>query len=268
MQPVAIVTGAAGGMGAAIAREFAGQGRALILCDRLLAPLEILAASITTVPVTVVAGDIADPGNLARITAALGLRKIGALAHAAGVSPSMDNGPRVFEINFTATTRLVEALLPHMAEHGVAVLIASNSGQIIARPIIDRMVRKLVKGQTSPLARWMMRSPRMAYPLSKRAVQLYAVAMSPAFGRVGARIVSLSPGIIVTDMARLEQQAGPEMDKMIAHTPLGRSGLATEIASVVGFLASPAASYITGTDILVDGGTVAGIEAAGGPLKL
>jgi NAD(P)-dependent dehydrogenase (short-subunit alcohol dehydrogenase family) len=99
-------------------------------------------------------------------------------------------------------------------------------------------------------------------------VQLYAKAMSPAFGKVGARIVSVSPGIIDTSMGRLEQKAGPEMDKMIAVTPLGRMGEPNEIASVVAFLASPAASYITGTDILVDGGTVAGIEAAGGPLKL
>ncbi len=267
-QQVAIVTGAAGGMGAAIAREFAAQGRAIILCDRSAAPLEALAASIAGVPVTVLAGDITDPGYLAQIIAALGQRKISVLAHAAGVSPSMEDGPRVFEINFTATKRLAEALLSHMAPSGVAVLIASNSGQIIARPMFDRIVQKMIKGKRTVIGKLMMRNPRLAYPLSKRAVQLYAVAMAPAFGGVGARIVSLSPGIIDTDMARLEQKAGPEMDKMIAHTPLGRSGLATEIASVVGFLASPAASYITGTDILVDGGTVAGIVAAGGPMKL
>ncbi len=114
----------------------------------------------------------------------------------------------------------------------------------------------------------MLRSPRMAYPLSKRAVQLYAAAMAPAFGKMGARIVSLSPGIIDTDMARLEGRAGPEMARMIEVTPLGRSGNPAEIASVVSFLASPAASYINGTDILVDGGTVAGINAAGGVMKL
>ena len=57
--------------------------------------------------------------------------------------------------------------------------------------------------------------------MSKRAVQLYAPAMSPAFGKMGARIVSLSPGIIDTKMGRLEQSVGPEMDKMIAVTLLG-----------------------------------------------
>ena len=268
MEQVAIVTGAAGGMGSAIAREFAGQGRALILCDRVAAPLETLAASITGVPVVTMAGDITDPDYLAQIITALGTRKIGALAHAAGVSPSMADGPLVFAINFTATKMLVEALLPHMAPEGVAVLIASNSGQIIARPMFDRIVKKLINGKSSFFGRLMLRNSRMAYPLSKRAVQLYAPHMSTAFGKVGARIVSLSPGIIDTSMGRLEQKAGPEMDKMIAVTPLARMGEPREIASVVGFLASPAASYITGTDILVDGGTVAGIEAAGGPMKL
>lgn len=114
----------------------------------------------------------------------------------------------------------------------------------------------------------MLRSPRTAYPLSKHAVQLYAAMMAPAFGRGGARIVSLSPGIIDTDMGRLEQRAGREMTRMIALTPLGRSGRAEEIASIVASLASPAASYISGTDILVDGGTVAGIAAVGGVMAI
>ena len=69
-------------------------------------------------------------------------------------------------------------------------------------------------------------------------------------------------------MARLEQKQGPEMDRMIRATPLARMGRTDEIAATIAFLVSPAASYITGTDILVDGGTVAGINALGGPLKL
>jgi NAD(P)-dependent dehydrogenase (short-subunit alcohol dehydrogenase family) len=266
---VAVVTGAAGGMGSAMARAFAAEGRALVLTDLHPAPLEAVAAELReTVPVAVVPGDVTDPVLLERIWAALDGRRIGVLAHAAGVSPSMADGSRVFAINFTATRQLVEAALPRMAPGGTAILIASNSGQMVANPLIDRAVRKLLRGKGSLLARLMLRSPRGAYPLSKRAVQLYVPMMAPAFGKVGARIVSLSPGIIDTDMGRLENQAGPEMGRMIEVAALARMGRADEIASAAAFLASDAASYISGTDLLVDGGTVAGIAAAGGTMKL
>ena len=264
-----IITGAAGGMGAACARAFAATGRAVVLCDMDPVALAALAKTLPeSVPSCLVAGDITAADYPAHILAALAGRPIGALVHAAGVSPAMADGTRVFAVNFTATTQLVTALLPHMAPGGVAVLVASNSGQIIARPLFDRALTKVLKGGQSLILKLMLRGSRTAYPMSKRAVQLYARAMAPAFGQKGARIVSLSPGIIDTRMGRLEQQQGPEMDRMIAVTPLGRMGQAEEIASVVTFLASPAASYITGTDILVDGGTIAGIEAAGGVTKL
>lgn len=266
---VVIVTGAAGGMGSAIARAFIGQGRRVILSDRQAGPLETLAGALgADARAIIIPGDVTDPSYPARLLAAADGRRIGVLAHAAGVSPSMADGRRILAINFGATKALTEAILPRMAPGGVAILIASNSGQLLARPMLDRAVRKLIAGKSSAIASLMLRSPRTAYPLSKRAVQLYAAMMAPAFGRVGARIVSLSPGIIDTDMGRLEQQAGPEMARMIALTPLARSGRAGEIASVVAFLASPAASYISGTDILVDGGTVAGIAAAGGVMAL
>lgn len=265
---IAIVTGAAGGMGSAVVQAFAKEGRPMVLSDRQSSDLEALAATLPGPAPTIVAGDLTAADYPERLIAALAGARVSALVHAAGVSPSMADGAKVFEINFTATTRIVEALLPHFAPGGVAVLVASNSGQLIARPMFDRALRRVLAGKSSLLLNLMLRSPRTAYPMSKRAVQLYAAHIAPAFGKVGARVVSLSPGIIDTQMGRLEQKAGREMDKMIAVTPAGRMGRPEEIASVVTFLASQGASYITGTDILVDGGTVAGVAAAGGVLKL
>lgn len=264
-----VVTGAAGGMGAAVARAFADEGRHLVLSDLRPDAIDALEPTLSgAASVTSFAGDVTERDHPSRLMAACGDRKVGVLVHAAGISPSMSDGRRIFEANFGATRRLVEAALPFMARDGVVVLIASNSGQMIARPFIDRAIKKVLRGRRSLLVDLLLRNPRTAYPTSKRAVQLFAQRMSPLCGRGGVRIVSLSPGIIDTDMARLEQKAGPEMAKMVAVTPAGRTGRAEEIASVVLFLASPAASYISGTDVLVDGGCIAGLAEAGGVLKL
>ena len=139
--------------------------------------------------VDIVTGDVTGADYIARIIAALCTRKIGALAHAAGVSPSMADGKQVLDINFTATTRLAEKLLPHMAPGGVAKLIASNSGQTIARPLCDTALKKVSKGGRMLILKLMLSNSRVAYTMSKRAVQLDAKALSPAFGKVGARIV-------------------------------------------------------------------------------
>jgi NAD(P)-dependent dehydrogenase (short-subunit alcohol dehydrogenase family) len=90
----------------------------------------------------------------------------------------------------------------------------------------------------------------------------YAEEQATPFGRRKARIVSLSPGIIDTSMGRLEMAQGPKMAEMLEQTPLDRMGYAAEIASVAAFLCSPAASYVTGCDVRVDGGTVAGMATA------
>ena len=258
---LAVVTGAAGGMGAAIARALAADGWPLVLCDLHEAPLQAVADNLGAR--AIVSGDVTAADYPARILAATGGQPIGVLAHAAGISPSMGNGPRIFEINFTATRRIAEALLPAMVAGGVAVLIASNSAQMMPR-FLTGAVRKVARGGHSAVASLIRRSPFGAYMLSKRAVQLYVEAKAPEFGRRGVRLVSISPGIIETPMAQLERRNGPGMARMVEVSALGRSGRPEEIGAVAAFLASPAASYISGTDILVDGGTIAGIDATGG----
>jgi NAD(P)-dependent dehydrogenase (short-subunit alcohol dehydrogenase family) len=102
-------------------------------------------------------------------------------------------------------------------------------------------------------------SPQMAYPISKRAVIRLVAHEATAFGERGARIVSISPGLIDTAMTRAEQTASDQMKPLLARTPLGRLGTADEIASVAIFLCSKDASYVTGSDIRVDGGMLASL---------
>ena len=171
----------------------------------------------------------------------------------------MADAARILAVNYDATERLVEAVRLRMAEGGCAVLISSSSAHMIASPDIEAALNELVPGKGANVLARLATSPKMAYPLSKRAVIKLVARQAGAFGARRARIVSISPGLIDTGMGKAEQAASPQVDAMLAKTPLARFGTAEEIAAVAVFLCSPGASYITGCDIRVDGGTLAAL---------
>lgn len=258
---VAVITGAAGGMGSPAAVRLAAQGWPLLLCDLDAGRLEQVAAPLRAAgaQVEILAGDVADPAYPARLLSVLGDRLVGALIHTAGLSPTMADAARILEVNFSATERLVKAIRPKMAEGGCAVLISSSSAYMAKSPDIDAAISELLAGKGSAAVLSLVTTPQMAYPLSKRAVIGLVAREAAAFGERKARIVSIAPGLIDTGMGRAEMSVSPQTKAMLDRTPLGRLGLGDEIASVAVFLCSPDASYVTGCDIKVDGGTLAAL---------
>jgi NAD(P)-dependent dehydrogenase (short-subunit alcohol dehydrogenase family) len=168
----------------------------------------------------------------------------------------MADPARILTVNYDATVRLVELVRPRIAAGSCAVLIASMSAYFVDTPEIDTAIAAL-EGPSSAALLPFAPSPQMAYPVSKRAVMKLAAREAAAFGARGARIASISPGIIDTAAARAEQAVSEQMNAMIARTPLSRKGEPEEIAEVAAFLCSPAARFISGRDLLVDGGLMA-----------
>lgn len=259
---VAIVTGATGGMGSATARELSKLGWPLILCDFDEARLEGVAAPLRDAGLEVqnLAGDVADLGFPDRLIALIDGRPIAAVVHAAGLSPTMGDPARIFSVNYDATARLVGAIRSRMVEGGCAVLISSSSAYSAQSPTIDAAIKAIGPDEDSSSLLPLAAEAGSAYSISKRGVQLMVEREAEAFGRRKARIMSISPGIIDTPMGRAEKNAHPIMEEMIAKTPLGRTGLAEEIATVAAFLCSPAASFVSGSDIKVDGGVLAALQ--------
>jgi NAD(P)-dependent dehydrogenase (short-subunit alcohol dehydrogenase family) len=256
---LAIVTGAAGGMGSACAARLAARGWALIMCDLDAGRLELTAAPLrqSALQVEILAGNIADAAFPDRLIALLGDRLIGAVIHTAGLSPTMGDAAQIFAVNYDATVRLVEVVRPRIVEGGCAVLIASSSGYSAISPENDAALDAIGPGEDSSSLLKIASTPGHAYSLSKRGVQRLVERQAMAFGARKARIMSISPGLIDTSMGRAEAKAHPIMEKMRLNTPLGRYGTAEEIASVAVFLCSPDASFVSGSDIKVDGGVLA-----------
>jgi len=257
---IAVITGAAGGMGAPAAKRFAAQGRALLLCDLDLNRLEQVAAPLraTGAQIETLAVDIADAAFPARLLSAIGSRSIDALIHTAGLSPTLADAARIFDVNYRATRRLLDAVRSKMTKGGCAVLISSCSAYMAKSQAIDDAIAKLLDGDESAVQP-MIGTPQGAYPISKRAIIALVARESTAFGQHGARIVSIAPGLIDTGMGRSEMAASQQTKIMLERTPLGRLGIGDEIASVAVFLCSPDASFISGCDIKVDGGVLAAL---------
>lgn len=257
---IAVVTGAASGMGEAAARLLAEAGWPLLLCDL---NQERLAATAGRLPgqVETLAGDIAAADYGAGLTAALAGRPIGALIHCAGLSPTMADPARILEVNLAATMRLVEAILPHMAQGSCAVLFASSAAHMQGAAL-DEAINAVRTPEAVPSLMQYTPESGAAYSVSKRGVKLLVERESPRFGARGARIASISPGIIDTPMGRQEMETHPIMKVLVEKSALRREARPEEVAAVAVFLCTQTASFITGTDILVDGGSIATMVGA------
>jgi NAD(P)-dependent dehydrogenase (short-subunit alcohol dehydrogenase family) len=271
---VVVVTGA-GGMGQAIVRRI-GSGCSVVVADFNDAHLATTAETLRgdgyeVHPVRTDVSSAADVAALANAAADLG--PIRCVAHTAGLSPAQATAAQIVAVDFIGTARMLDAFEPHVRPGTVAVCIASMAATFATLPADT--LHLLATTPTEELHTLAALDPStldaaMAYVVAKRAVQVRVEAAALAWGRRGGRVVSLSPGIIATPQGHEELAAssGDGMRAMIEMSALGRLGTPDDIAATVEFLASPAASLITGTDILVDGGIVAAIRRQGPPSEL
>jgi NAD(P)-dependent dehydrogenase (short-subunit alcohol dehydrogenase family) len=255
-------------MGEAVARRL-GAGRTVMLADFNATQLARLSDALRgdgydVHPVRVDVSSAEDVTMLA--TTAAGLGTIRCLVHTAGVSPVQATTQQIIDIDVIGTARILDAFVEHVEPGTVAVCIASMAGTMTA--LAPDVLRLLAVTPTDELHALPVLDPEsmvpgIAYGVAKRANHMRVQAASIPWGRRGGRVVSISPGVISTPMGQAEL-AGPfgdHMRGMIAMSGTGRIGTPDDIAAAVEFLVSPAASFITGTDLLVDGGVIAALGA-------
>jgi NAD(P)-dependent dehydrogenase (short-subunit alcohol dehydrogenase family) len=269
---VVVVTGA-GGMGQSIVRRI-GSGCSVVLADFNDAHLASATETLRRdgYEVHPVQTDVSSTDDIAALAnGAFDLGPIRCLAHTAGLSPTQATAAQIVAVDFIGTARILDAFEPQVRPGTVAVCIASMAATFATLPA--ETLHLLATTPPEDLHKLAVLDPStldagLAYVVAKRGVQVRVEAAALAWGRRGGRVVSLSPGIIATPQGNdeLAGSSGDGMRAMIAMSALERLGAPDEIAATVEFLASPAASLITGTDILVDGGIVAAIRQQGSPV--
>jgi len=254
-----VVVGAGSGMGEAVGAALAGSGR-LLLADKNGEAVTAIAGTLGD-GVQAVRCDVTVDNDVAALAARV--QRLGALVVASGLSTVGSSAAAILETNLVGTARVLASLEPVRGEGSVAVCFASIAGHGVElsdavvreldQPLVPRLLHRLTAAGLDT------NDPVTAYRASKFAILRLVTALAPAWGALGGRILSVSPGVIDTPMSR---QAFREVsvDDDVRRSPLGRMGRAEEVASVVAFLCSAAASYMTGVDVVVDGG----IKGTGG----
>ncbi len=258
--PLAVVIGA-GTMGMAVARRLAQRNRVLV-ADIDGVRVEAGAAMMRGegCDVRAIACDVTDPAAVAALARRVGeLGGLGVLAHVAGLSPSLGDYAAIMTVNLRGVALVAEALLPHARAGSAAILIASLAAHnfrpsdeaiaVLRNPAAPDLAARLAAVIGAEAA-----TPQLAYAYSKWGILSYARKNAARWGEKGARIVTLSPGLIATTQGALEFEKSEGKRAMYDRSPLAREGTMQEIADAVEFLASAQASFISGTDLLVDGG--------------
>jgi NAD(P)-dependent dehydrogenase (short-subunit alcohol dehydrogenase family) len=259
-------------MGEACAVRLAGTVDVLLLVDRDEASVaeaaEKLSSGDSPANAEPFALDITDVEGLDRLARTVRERgTLRSVAHAAGISPTMAGWADIVKVDLVGTARLVDALVP-VASTGTALVcfasiaphLAFSDVDPAADAVLDNPLDPLVAARLHEVVGTAIEDPGMAYSWAKRGVHRLVQREAVRLGRLGARICSVSPGIIDTPMGRQEAEAHSTNELLVQHTPLGREGRSEEVAAVVAFLLSDEASFVNGIDVPVDGGVVAALR--------
>lgn len=263
MADVAVVTGASRGMGLACARMLAPRCDHLVVADLVEPDPDAFGGAAAVDAVRCDVADAADVGALADRAADSG--DVRWIVHAAGVSPTMGDARRMFTVDLQGSAHIVDAFGPVVAAGGAAVLFASMAARLVAggsdAELDAILADPLSAGAADRFvgAAGVRDDPSMAYSWAKQGVVRLAARSAADWGGRGARINTVSPGSINTPMGRQEFAQQPMMAVLLEQTPLGRLGEDADVVAAVEFLLSDAAGYVTGTDLLVDGGVVAAL---------
>jgi NAD(P)-dependent dehydrogenase (short-subunit alcohol dehydrogenase family) len=261
-----IVVIGSGQIGQAIARRV-GVGKHILLADmrpdNANAAAEVLGNAGYEVSVATV--DVSSRNAvLALVTTATGLGDVTGLIHAAGVSPSQASPATILKVDLYGTALVLEEFGNVIARGGAGVVIASQSGHRLPALTVEQN-KALATTPVEELLGLPFLQPDQvtdslhAYQLAKRGNSLRVMAEALRWAKRGARVNTISPGIIMTPLAK-DELSGPRAAgyrHMLEVSPAGRAGTPDEVGNVGALLMGPDGGFITGSDFLMDGGVTA-----------
>jgi NAD(P)-dependent dehydrogenase (short-subunit alcohol dehydrogenase family) len=255
-----------GSIGQAIARRVS-TGKHVLLADlhqaNADAAAEVMSNAGFEVSTTTV--DVSSRESvLALVQAATALGDVAGVIHAAGVSPSQASPATILAVDLYGTAVVLEQFGEVIAQGGAGVVIASQSGHRLGALTATEDAALATTPADELLALPMLQPDKVkdslhAYQLSKRANSLRVMAEAVRWGKRGARVNTISPGIIFTPLAK-DELTGPRGEgyrRMIELCPVGRGGTPDEVGTVGALLMGPEGGFITGSDVLMDGGVTA-----------
>ena len=261
-----IVVIGAGSIGQAIARRVSA-GKHVLLADlrRENADAAALVLSNAGFDVSTASVDVSSRESVqALVETAMAIGDVVGLIHAAGVSPSQASPATILKVDLFGAALALEMFGNVIARGGSAVVIASQSGHRLGALTPEQNMALATTPADDLLALPMLQPDRIrdslhAYQLSKRGNSLRVMAEAARWGKRGARVNTISPGIVITPLAK-DELTGPRGEgyrRMIELSPVGRAATPDEVGAVGALLMGPDGAFITGSDFLMDGGVTA-----------